>query len=155
LILNEPVAFFLLIMAIILVTPLLSERVRLPGTIGIILGGMLTGPHGLRLIEAGEGCSCLRFNGTQCVAFILSPNVVAQIVLRAEQSLASPLDTDGYIDTLKDQLKSAMLEQGNIGSFIVVRGFGSRKRVADTLANLPERLAASFDGNLAILHFDN
>jgi Kef-type K+ transport system membrane component KefB len=43
--LNEPVAFFLLIMSIILVTLLLSERVRLPGIIGIILGGMLIGPH--------------------------------------------------------------------------------------------------------------
>ena len=42
--LNEPVAFFLLIMSIILVTPLLSERLRLPGMIGIILGGMLILP---------------------------------------------------------------------------------------------------------------
>src|SRR5688572_26177564 len=52
--LNEPVAFFLLIMSIILVTPLLSERVRLPGIIGIILGGMLIGPHGFHLIDAGD-----------------------------------------------------------------------------------------------------
>ena len=52
--LNEPVAFFLLIMSIILITPLLSERVRLPGIIGIILGGMLIGPHGFHLIEAGD-----------------------------------------------------------------------------------------------------
>ncbi len=52
--LNEPVAFFLLIMSIILVTPLLSERVRLPGIIGIILGGMLIGPHVFGLIEAGD-----------------------------------------------------------------------------------------------------
>jgi Kef-type K+ transport system membrane component KefB len=43
--LNELVAFFLLIMSIILVAPLLSERVRLPGIIGIILGGMLIGPY--------------------------------------------------------------------------------------------------------------
>src|SRR5512134_2477606 len=52
--LNEPVAFFLLIMSIILVTPLLSERVRLPGIVGIILGGMLIGPYGFRLLEAGD-----------------------------------------------------------------------------------------------------
>jgi Kef-type K+ transport system membrane component KefB len=43
--LNEPVAFFLLNMSIILITPLLSERVHLPGIIGIILVGMLIGPH--------------------------------------------------------------------------------------------------------------
>ncbi|MEW6404936.1 MAG: cation:proton antiporter, partial [Chloroflexota bacterium] len=52
--LQEPVAFFLIIMSIILITPLLSERVRLPGIIGIILGGMLVGPHGFGLIEAGD-----------------------------------------------------------------------------------------------------
>jgi Kef-type K+ transport system membrane component KefB len=52
--LNEPVAFFLLIMSIILITPLLSERVKLPGIVGIILGGMLIGPHGFGLIEAGD-----------------------------------------------------------------------------------------------------
>ena len=52
--LNEPVAFFLLIMSIILVTPLLSERVKLPGIIGIIVGGMLIGPHVFGLIDAGD-----------------------------------------------------------------------------------------------------
>jgi Kef-type K+ transport system membrane component KefB len=115
-------------------------------------------------------------NGTQRVAFILPRKVVPQIVLRrmleANLSLAKALnvplvlradssylqsiqallpliDTDHPIDieTLKDQLKPANLEQESIGSFIVVPGFGSRKRVADTLDSLPERLAASFDGN--------
>ncbi|HZJ22778.1 MAG TPA: hypothetical protein VFD54_05675 [Anaerolineales bacterium] len=41
-----------------------------------------------------------------------------------------------------------------VGSFIVLPEFGSRKRMADTLGNLPEQLDASFDGSLAILHFD-
>ena len=52
--LNKPVGFFLLVMTIILVTPLLSERVKLPGIIGIIIGGMLIGPHGFGLMEAGD-----------------------------------------------------------------------------------------------------
>ena len=51
---DEPVAFFLLIMSVILVTPMLSERMRLPGIVGIILGGMLIGPNALGLIEADE-----------------------------------------------------------------------------------------------------
>ena len=51
---QEPVTFFLIIMTIILVTPLLSERVRLPGIVGIILGGMLFGPFGLNLIAAND-----------------------------------------------------------------------------------------------------
>lgn len=48
--LNEPVAIFLVIMAVILITPMLSERIRLPGIVGIILGGMLIGPHGINLL---------------------------------------------------------------------------------------------------------
>jgi Kef-type K+ transport system membrane component KefB/nucleotide-binding universal stress UspA family protein len=51
---NKPVGFFLLVMTIILVTPLLSERVKLPGIIGIIIGGMLIGPHGFGLMQAGD-----------------------------------------------------------------------------------------------------
>ncbi len=51
---DKPVGFFLLIMTIILITPLLSERVRLPGIIGIIIGGMLIGPHGFGLMPDGD-----------------------------------------------------------------------------------------------------
>ena len=122
-------------------------------------------------------------NGTQRVEFILPPKAIPHIALRRmleanitlakalnvplflradssylqlTEALLVALDSDHPInlEPLKDQLKPAMLEQEGISSFIVVPGFGSRKRVADTLGNLPERLAASFDGNLAILHFD-
>jgi Kef-type K+ transport system membrane component KefB len=47
---REPVAFFLLIMSVILVTPLLFRSLRLPGIVGIILGGIAIGPHGLGLL---------------------------------------------------------------------------------------------------------
>ena len=76
--------------------------------------------------------------------------------LKSIQALIPTVDNNYSVtvETLKDQLRSSGLEQESISSFIVVPGFGSRKRVADTLGNLPERLAATFDGNLAILHFD-
>ena len=51
---QEPIVFFLVIMAIILVAPILSEKVRLPGIIGIILGGMLIGPNGFNLLAAND-----------------------------------------------------------------------------------------------------
>jgi Kef-type K+ transport system membrane component KefB len=122
-------------------------------------------------------------NGTRRVAFILPPKVVPQIVLhrmleanlslakalnvtlilRADssymqsiQALLPELNTDHpvQVELLKEQLRPAMLEEESISSFIVVPGFGSRKRVADTLGIRPEQLAMAFDGNLAILHFD-
>src|SRR5215207_9254105 len=123
-------------------------------------------------------------NGTKRIAFILPPKVVPQIVLRrmfeANLSLAKALNVplilradSSYLQSIQallpvmdsnypieveplkeKELTPEILERESISSFIVVPGFGSRKRVADTLGNLPERLAASFDGNLAILHFD-
>jgi nucleotide-binding universal stress UspA family protein len=122
-------------------------------------------------------------NGTQRVIFIIPPKVIPPIGLRrmleANVTLAKALNvpltvrTDASylksvqdlmpvidnnypvtVEAPKDQLTPTMLEHESISSFIVVPGFGSRKRVADTLGNLPEHLAASFDGNLAVLHFD-
>jgi len=117
----------------------------------------------------------LPLNGTQRVVFILPPKAVPLIALRrmleANLSLAKALnvplvihadtsyqrslddllpaiDTDHPVSvgTLKAPFKPALLDEESISSFIVVPGFGSRKRVADTLGNLPEQLAAAFDG---------
>ena len=122
-------------------------------------------------------------NGTQRVVFILPPKAVPHIVLermleanislakalnvplvvRADQSymqsiqsLLAVTETDHPIrvEKLDDPRIPSVLDHESISSFVVVPGFGSRKRVADTLGNLPELLAASFEGNLAILHFD-
>jgi len=49
---TEPVVFFLVVMTLILVMPLLSERVHLPGIVGVIVGGILIGPHGFNLLQA-------------------------------------------------------------------------------------------------------
>lgn len=51
---SEPVVFFLVVMTLILVMPLLSERVRLPGIVGVIIGGMLIGPHVFNVLPAND-----------------------------------------------------------------------------------------------------
>ncbi len=58
------------------------------------------------------------------------------------------------LETLKDQLTPEKLEHEVVSDFIILPGFGSRKRVQDTLGNIPEQIARYFEGNLAILHFD-
>ena len=66
---SKPVGFFLIIMTIILITPLLSERVRLPGIVGIILGGMLIGPHGFGIVQDNDRIQFLATIGwcTSCL----------------------------------------------------------------------------------------
>ena len=65
---DKPVGFFLIVMAIILITPLLSERVRLPGIVGIIIGGMLIGPHGFGL---GDDSDRIQFLATIGLVYLM------------------------------------------------------------------------------------
>lgn len=94
---------------------------------------------------------------------ILAKALNVPLVIRADSSymqtfeaLLAAANSDHSIELkmLKDHLRPEKLEHEAISSFIVIPGFGSRKRVADTLGQMPEQLAKSFDGNLAILHFD-
>nr|MDE6556045.1 cation:proton antiporter [Duncaniella sp.] len=50
-IIDQPVPIFLMVMAIILVTPLIFNRLKIPHVIGLILAGVLAGPHGFDLLD--------------------------------------------------------------------------------------------------------
>ena len=65
---NDPVAVFLLILAIMLVAPLLFERLSLPGIVGLILAGVVVGPEGLGLLERDENIILL---GTVGLLFLM------------------------------------------------------------------------------------
>lgn len=45
---------FLVLFLVVIIGPPLLERARLPGIIGLLVGGYLIGPHGLNLIGAGN-----------------------------------------------------------------------------------------------------
>src|SRR5574341_1154148 len=46
---GQPFDRFVLVLAMLVVLPPLAERLRLPGILGLIAGGILIGPHGLAL----------------------------------------------------------------------------------------------------------
>lgn len=48
---TQPVPIFLTVMAIILVTPLLLNRLKIPHVIGLIIAGIAVGPHGFALLD--------------------------------------------------------------------------------------------------------
>lgn len=48
---HNPVLAFLLVLGIILLAPLLMTRLKIPSIIGLILAGVVIGPHGLGLLE--------------------------------------------------------------------------------------------------------
>ncbi|MCU0526999.1 MAG: cation:proton antiporter [Elainella sp. Prado103] len=48
---TDPVPVFLTIIAIMLIAPLIFERIKLPGVVGLILAGVIVGPNGFGLLE--------------------------------------------------------------------------------------------------------
>jgi Kef-type K+ transport system membrane component KefB/mannitol/fructose-specific phosphotransferase system IIA component (Ntr-type) len=50
---SDPVLIFALAMLIFVAAPLLFERIRVPGLIGLIVAGAVIGPNGLNLLERG------------------------------------------------------------------------------------------------------
>jgi len=51
---TNPVLIFALAMVVFLVAPLIVERYRVPGMVGIIIAGAVLGPHGLFVLERGQ-----------------------------------------------------------------------------------------------------
>jgi len=66
---QNPVAIFLTIIAVILIAPLIFERFRLPGIVGLIIGGIIIGPHVLNLLSTEYTIETLAIAGLVYLMF--------------------------------------------------------------------------------------
>ena len=66
--LTDPVPKFLIILLIILLVPLVSDKLKLPHLLGMILSGILIGPHGLNLLARD---SSIILSGTAGLLYIM------------------------------------------------------------------------------------
>ncbi|HTL87774.1 MAG TPA: cation:proton antiporter, partial [Leptolyngbya sp.] len=48
---QEPIVSFVILLAVILIVPLMFERIRLPGLVGLLVSGVVLGSNGLNLIQ--------------------------------------------------------------------------------------------------------
>jgi len=86
---EDPVAIFLTILAIMLLAPLLFERLQLPGLVGLILAGVIVGPNVLGLLKRD---STIELLGTVGLLFLM---------------FLAGLETS--LDELKENAKEAVL----------------------------------------------
>jgi Kef-type K+ transport system membrane component KefB/mannitol/fructose-specific phosphotransferase system IIA component (Ntr-type)/nucleotide-binding universal stress UspA family protein len=68
--LTNPVLIFALAMVLFLVAPVMAERLRAPGILGIIVAGALVGPHGLNLLDRGQTVEVLGTVGLLYLMFL-------------------------------------------------------------------------------------
>ncbi|MCC6371376.1 MAG: cation:proton antiporter [Bacteroidia bacterium] len=68
--LKNPVLILALTLLIILFSPLLFKRFRIPGIIGLILAGIIIGPHSLHIIESTNSFELLSKTGLLYIMFL-------------------------------------------------------------------------------------
>lgn len=66
--LENPILKFLIILLIILIIPLIFNRLKIPSILGLILAGALIGPHALNLMERDSG---IILSGTAGLLYIM------------------------------------------------------------------------------------
>ncbi|MFA6128276.1 MAG: cation:proton antiporter [Bacteroidales bacterium] len=68
--LQNPVLIFALILLIILLAPILFRRFKVPGIIGLIIAGVIVGPHGLNLLAKNSAIDLFSTIGLLYIMFI-------------------------------------------------------------------------------------
>ena len=68
--LHNPVLIFSLILFIILLSPILLKRLNIPGIIGLIIAGVVIGPHGFNILEKSEAITLFSTIGLLYIMFI-------------------------------------------------------------------------------------
>ncbi len=68
--LSNPVLVFSLILFIILLSPILLRKLNIPGIIGLIISGVIIGPHGLNILEKNAAVDLFSTIGLLYIMFI-------------------------------------------------------------------------------------
>lgn len=68
--LHNPVLVFSLILLIILLAPIILKRLNIPGIIGLIISGVLIGPHGFNILEKNSAVDLFSTIGLLYIMFI-------------------------------------------------------------------------------------
>src|SRR5690606_16071707 len=68
--LTNPVLIFSVVLLIILLSPILLRPIRVPGIIGLILAGVVIGPHGLNWLEKNSAVTLFSTIGLLYIMFI-------------------------------------------------------------------------------------
>jgi Kef-type K+ transport system membrane component KefB len=68
--LESPILIFSLLLFIVLLSPILLKRLNIPGIIGLIISGLIIGPHGLNILEKSTAIDLFSTIGLLYIMFI-------------------------------------------------------------------------------------
>ncbi|HAH24699.1 MAG TPA: sodium:proton antiporter, partial [Prolixibacteraceae bacterium] len=66
---QNPVLVFSLVLFIILLSPILLRKLKIPGIIGLIISGVIIGPHGINFLEQNSAVKLFSTIGLLYIMF--------------------------------------------------------------------------------------
>jgi Kef-type K+ transport system membrane component KefB len=79
---KEPVIVFTVLITIILVAPIVFKKFKIPGIVGLIVSGMIIGPHAMNLVEFGESIKLLSTAGLLYLMFLAGLELNSRDLMR-------------------------------------------------------------------------
>ncbi len=87
--LSNPVLVFSLVLIIILLSPILLKRLKIPGIIGLIISGVIIGPYGFNILEKNSAVELFSTIGLLYIMFIAGLDLnIGQFRVNRNKSLA-------------------------------------------------------------------
>lgn len=136
---TDPVLKFLIILIIILFSPILLERIKVPPLLGLIIAGAIIGPHGFNLILRDSGIIMSGTAGLLYIMFLAGLEIdIADFKKNSWKSLVFGIYTfcipmvlgflvSFYIfqyDMLASTLLASMLASHTLIAYVIISKFG-------------------------------
>lgn len=127
---TDPVQIFLIIIAIMLIAPLVVERLKMPGLIGLIIAGVIVGPYGLNILERDATIELLGTVGLLFLMFLGGLETsLDDLKNNAKQAIAFGLATFA-LPMLLGTAAMLMLNYDLLAAILVASCFASHTLVA-------------------------
>lgn len=133
---KNPVFLLCILLLTVLTVPALLQRYRLPGIVGLILAGALLGPHGINLLERGDGIKLLGTVGLLYIMFWAGLELnMASFIKNRHKSLVFGLLTFALPLTLGGFCAVAFLGYNWMGALLLAAMFSTHTLISYPIVN--------------------
>lgn len=86
---TDPTWIFFVVLSVIIIAPMILERLRIPSVVGLILVGMAIGPHGFHVLERDGSFELFGKVGLYYIMFLASLEMNLQDVQKMKNHAAT------------------------------------------------------------------
>jgi len=133
---SQPEIIFAIVLLIMLLAPLLLDKLRVPSIVGLIIAGVLIGPHGFHILERGEAVELFGTIGLIYLMFLVGLEVDI-IDLKKNKNKSILLGSLSFLLPLGVSFLAAyyFFDMSFVGSLLVAAAIASHTLIAYPIVN--------------------